>query len=106
MSYLYNLYHYSLQLKRHVVTIDGYSDVPANKEDKLLRAVSQQPISVGICGSAQAFQLYSQVRIHVLVALSLTYMIQFYHKLNCTFIVLLFRVSSMAHAQRLLIMQC
>jgi len=48
------------KLKRHVVTIDGYKDVPANKEDLLLQAVSQQPISVGICGSAQAFQLYSQ----------------------------------------------
>ncbi|KAK1698115.1 hypothetical protein QYE76_014812 [Lolium multiflorum] len=48
------------KLKRHVVTIDGYKDVPANKEDSLLQAVAQQPISVGICGSAQAFQLYSQ----------------------------------------------
>ncbi|KQK05513.1 hypothetical protein BRADI_2g20460v3 [Brachypodium distachyon] len=48
------------KLKRHVVTIDGYSDVPANKEDSLLQAVAQQPISVGICGSARAFQLYSQ----------------------------------------------
>jgi hypothetical protein len=44
-----------------VVTIDGYKDVPAKKEDLLLQAVAQQPISVGICGSAQAFQLYSQV---------------------------------------------
>ncbi|KAM0881382.1 hypothetical protein ACQ4PT_032955 [Festuca glaucescens] len=48
------------KLKRHVVTIDGYKDVPAKKEDLLLQAVAQQPISVGICGSAQAFQLYSQ----------------------------------------------
>nr|CAB3464783.1 unnamed protein product [Digitaria exilis] len=48
------------KLKRRVVTIDGYSDVPSNKEDLLLQAVAQQPVSVGICGSARAFQLYSQ----------------------------------------------
>jgi hypothetical protein len=51
-----------LQLKRHVVTIDGYTDVPSNNEDLLLKAVAQQPVSVGICGSARAFQLYSQVQ--------------------------------------------
>ncbi|CAL4894357.1 unnamed protein product [Urochloa decumbens] len=48
------------KLKRRVVTIDGYSDVPSNKENLLLQAVAQQPVSVGICGSARAFQLYSQ----------------------------------------------
>lgn len=50
-----------MQLKRRVVTIDGYKDVPANNEDMLLQAVAQQPVSVGICGSARAFQLYSKV---------------------------------------------
>uniref|UniRef100_A0A0D9WIE7 Granulins domain-containing protein n=1 Tax=Leersia perrieri TaxID=77586 RepID=A0A0D9WIE7_9ORYZ len=48
------------KLKRRVVTIDGYKDVPANNEDLLLQAVAQQPVSVGICGSARAFQLYSK----------------------------------------------
>ncbi|KAL6610463.1 hypothetical protein ACP70R_040432 [Stipagrostis hirtigluma subsp. patula] len=48
------------KLKRRVVTIDGYTDVPSNDEDMLLQAVAQQPVSVGICGSARAFQLYSQ----------------------------------------------
>ncbi|RRT61103.1 hypothetical protein B296_00044480 [Ensete ventricosum] len=50
-----------LQLKRRVVTIDGYKDVPANNEKLLLQAVAQQPVSVGICGSERAFQLYSKV---------------------------------------------
>ncbi|TVU25926.1 hypothetical protein EJB05_28447, partial [Eragrostis curvula] len=48
------------KLKRRVVTIDGYTDVPSNNEDSLLKAVAQKPVSVGICGSARAFQLYSQ----------------------------------------------
>lgn len=51
----------SLQLNRKVVTIDGYSDVPPNNEEKLLQAVAIQPVSVGICGSERAFQLYSKV---------------------------------------------
>ncbi|KAJ0570909.1 putative zingipain [Helianthus annuus] len=50
------------KLKTHVVTIDGYNDVPENKEDQLLQAVATQPVSVGICGSERAFQLYSTVR--------------------------------------------
>ncbi|CAL9075362.1 unnamed protein product [Musa acuminata var. zebrina] len=48
------------KLKRRVVTIDGYKDVPANNEKLLLQAVAQQPVSVGICGSERAFQLYSK----------------------------------------------
>ncbi|KAL2892777.1 putative cysteine protease RD21C [Bienertia sinuspersici] len=47
-------------LTRHVVTIDGYTDVPPNNEKELLKAVAAQPVSVGICGSARAFQLYSK----------------------------------------------
>lgn len=50
-----------LQLKTRVVTIDGYKDVPENNEDQLLQAVAIQPVSVGICGSERAFQLYSKV---------------------------------------------
>jgi hypothetical protein len=43
------------------VTIDGYTDVPPNNEKQLLQAVAAQPVSVGICGSERAFQLYSKV---------------------------------------------
>ncbi|KAL1309391.1 hypothetical protein AAHE18_17G174000 [Arachis hypogaea] len=48
------------KMKRRVVTIDGYTDVLPSNEKKLLEAVATQPVSVGICGSARAFQLYSQ----------------------------------------------
>lgn len=47
------------KLKRRVVTIDGYVDVPPN-EEALLKAVAAQPVSVGICGSDRAFQSYSK----------------------------------------------
>ncbi|KAK3231698.1 hypothetical protein Dsin_003579 [Dipteronia sinensis] len=50
----------AVDLKRHVVTIDGYKDVPANNEKLLLQAVAAQPVSVGICGSERAFQFYSK----------------------------------------------
>ncbi|XP_010271530.1 PREDICTED: low-temperature-induced cysteine proteinase [Nelumbo nucifera] len=48
------------KLRKHVVTIDGYTDVPSNSEKHLLQAVASQPVSVGICGSERAFQLYSK----------------------------------------------
>ncbi|KAA0065198.1 zingipain-2 [Cucumis melo var. makuwa] len=48
------------KLQRNVVTIDGYTDIPPNDEGKLLQAVAAQPVSVGICGSERAFQLYSK----------------------------------------------
>ncbi|XP_043710884.1 low-temperature-induced cysteine proteinase [Telopea speciosissima] len=48
------------KLKKRVVTIDGYVDVPPNSEEQLLQAVASQPVSVGICGSERAFQLYSK----------------------------------------------
>ncbi|KAL6504715.1 hypothetical protein OROHE_023473 [Orobanche hederae] len=48
------------KLKRHVVTIDSYADIPTKNEKKLLQAVATQPISVGICGSDSSFQLYSR----------------------------------------------
>lgn len=50
-----------MQLKKHVVIIDGYKDVPPNDERQLLQAVAKQPVSVGICGSEKTFQLYSKV---------------------------------------------
>ncbi|GFY86204.1 xylem bark cysteine peptidase 3 [Actinidia rufa] len=55
-------YHsrWNTHLNQHVVTIDGYTDVPPNKEKRLLQAVATQPVSVGICGSERAFQLYSK----------------------------------------------
>ncbi|MQL90653.1 hypothetical protein Taro_023247, partial [Colocasia esculenta] len=48
------------KLSRRVVSIDGYTDVPANNEQLLLQAVAKQPVSVGICGSERQFQLYSK----------------------------------------------
>lgn len=48
------------KLRRHVVSIDGYVDVPANNEKMLLQAVANQPVSVGISGGERAFQLYSK----------------------------------------------
>lgn len=32
-----------------------------SSEEELLKAVASQPVSVGICGSERAFQLYSKV---------------------------------------------
>lgn len=48
------------KLKRRVVTIDGYTDVPSHNEKLLLQTVASQPVSVGICGSERSFQLYSK----------------------------------------------
>lgn len=44
---------------RHVVTIDGYEDVPPLDEQSLLKAVSGQPVSVAIEADERQFQLYS-----------------------------------------------
>ncbi|XP_010277012.1 PREDICTED: low-temperature-induced cysteine proteinase-like [Nelumbo nucifera] len=44
--------------ERKIVTIDGYEDV-AEEESALLCAVVNQPVSVGIDGSALDFQLYT-----------------------------------------------
>ena len=46
-------------VRRNVVSIDGYEDVPANDERLLKKAVSQQPISVAICAS-ENLQFYSK----------------------------------------------
>lgn len=40
-----------LPLPRHVVTIDGYEDVPPNDADSLRKALAHQPVSVAICAS-------------------------------------------------------
>uniref|UniRef100_A0A7N0T3C3 Cysteine protease n=1 Tax=Kalanchoe fedtschenkoi TaxID=63787 RepID=A0A7N0T3C3_KALFE len=42
----------------HVVTIDGYEDVPENDESALKKAVAHQPVSVAIEAGGRAFQLY------------------------------------------------
>ena len=36
---------------RHVVTIDGYEDVPPNDGDSLHKALAHQPVAVAICAS-------------------------------------------------------
>ncbi|XP_023529748.1 cysteine protease XCP1-like [Cucurbita pepo subsp. pepo] len=41
-----------------VVTISGYEDVPANDEQSLLKALSNQPVSVAIEASGRNFQFY------------------------------------------------
>ncbi|PON40820.1 Cysteine Protease [Parasponia andersonii] len=43
----------------HVVTIDGYEDVPENDENSLKKAVANQPVSVAIEAGGRAFQLYN-----------------------------------------------
>jgi C1A family cysteine protease len=42
---------------RRVVAIDGYQDVPADDEEALLKAASQQPVAVAVCASP-AMQFY------------------------------------------------
>ncbi|EXC17258.1 Cysteine proteinase RD21a [Morus notabilis] len=42
----------------HVVTIDGYEDVPENDEKALKKAVANQPVSVAIEAGGREFQLY------------------------------------------------
>jgi len=46
------------RMKRHVVTIDGYEDVPEDDELALKKAVAHQPVSVAIEADQRAFQLY------------------------------------------------
>jgi hypothetical protein len=51
---------YFNQEEDKVVSIDGYEDV-AESDSALLCATVQQPISVGMDGSAWDFQLYTSV---------------------------------------------
>lgn len=41
----------SLPTHRHVVTIDGYEDVPPNDAESLHKALAHQPVAVAICAS-------------------------------------------------------
>ena len=50
-----------MQKNTHVVTIDGYEDIPSNDENALLNVVAQQPVSVAIEASGRDFQLYAKV---------------------------------------------
>lgn len=52
---------YVLQKNAHVVTIDGYEDVPENDEKSLKKAVANQPVSVAIEAGGRDFQLYQSV---------------------------------------------
>ncbi|OMO65349.1 hypothetical protein COLO4_31317 [Corchorus olitorius] len=42
------------------VQISGFEDVPHNSEEALLKAASQQPVSVALDGAGAAFQFYSE----------------------------------------------
>ncbi|KAJ3708634.1 hypothetical protein LUZ61_012339 [Rhynchospora tenuis] len=50
----------AMKIKSSVVVIDGHEDVPENNELALLKVVANQPVSVAIEASGQAFQFYSQ----------------------------------------------
>ena len=52
-----------VQKNSHVVTIDGYEDVPENDEKSLKKAVANQPVSVAIEAGGRAFQLYQSVKL-------------------------------------------
>lgn len=58
-----------LQKNTHVVTIDGYDDVPSNDENSLLRAVAVQPVSVAIEAGGRDFQLYAGVRLVIAITM-------------------------------------
>lgn len=47
----------------HVVSIDGYEDVPANNDSALMKAVAHQPVSVAIEAGGLEFQFYLNVGI-------------------------------------------
>lgn len=55
------LCRFCFQKNTHVVTIDGYEDVPANNEGALKKAVASQPVSIAIEAGGRDFQLYSGV---------------------------------------------
>ncbi|MQL77256.1 hypothetical protein Taro_009661 [Colocasia esculenta] len=52
------IYHVATLQNSHVVSIDGYEDVPAGDGVALLNAVSRQPVSVAIDASSIEFQFY------------------------------------------------
>lgn len=55
------LYFKNMQKNAHVVTIDGYENVPTNDEKSLQKAVANQPVTVAIEATGKAFQLYQSV---------------------------------------------
>lgn len=59
--------HSSGQKNSKVVSIDGYKDVPQNDEKALKKAVAQQPVSVAIEAGGREFQLYSSVRLYLII---------------------------------------
>ncbi|KAI3961750.1 hypothetical protein MKW92_015820 [Papaver armeniacum] len=61
-NYPYNGVDGSCNTKKanaHAASIDGYEDLPANNEASLLKAISNQLVSVSIDASGQDFQFYS-----------------------------------------------
>jgi len=46
------------KLKRKIVSIDSFEDVPPMSEEALMKAVTMQPVSVAIQADERAFQLY------------------------------------------------
>lgn len=57
------------------MTIDSYKDVPESDEEKLLQAASNQPVSVGLCGSERSFQHYSKVNSLYMIVIQLSHLI-------------------------------
>ncbi|KAK6124308.1 hypothetical protein DH2020_041965 [Rehmannia glutinosa] len=49
----------SQKVASNAAKINGYEDVPANDESALMKAVSNQPVSVAIDASGMAFQFYT-----------------------------------------------
>jgi cathepsin L len=58
-SYPYTAADGTCQKCTNVVTITGYTDVPADSETALMTAIAQQPVSVAIEADQMAFQFYS-----------------------------------------------
>lgn len=58
-----------------VVLIDGYENVPAKDENALMKAVANQPVSIGMDAGGSDLQFYSEVianYMHVCVYIHLT----------------------------------
>lgn len=53
---------FDLQTNAPVVKIDGFEVVPENDEIALMKAVSNQPVSVAIDASGSDMQFYSEVK--------------------------------------------
>ncbi|MQL70158.1 hypothetical protein Taro_002438 [Colocasia esculenta] len=51
--------------RSRATVIDGHESVPSSDEDSLLKAASQQPVSVAIESVGRPFQFYSEARLHL-----------------------------------------